>query len=702
KICYLQSSYVHAYKYIYTYIHVYVYLILFHFMTLRYVHVYVYIPRTAKTVFFFFFFKKCLLLCSTNGVRIDMKDACNLNKTWSTYTVLQLFFFFSKNYQKKKSPRLDGKTTLYPVANIATSDIIQQYPLAGLRFMALYEKYIDDGQYTNAPHMINVSYEERQCCTHAYVLVARHYYIELDLEYDGVEPLSENLDALALSHYTSPSVTSYHPTLQGEDQHTRRMSGSPSAKDFHKANTKAFSTATAADMRASTGHTSTMSDDNTRLSKVSSALPATEPWKELNSLEKASMEKKQNEGIKEIVVSSTIATTTTTTITTAAVVAGDAKTRETRFSTRQLSNGFQATSTLPTITSHSLQDSDMMDSDTSTPVGVGVGMFVPQETVTKIGSAVFSSVQASMQSPRPFALQAPPDTATLRQPSTRSDATTTTSYQSRFGDSLERELKFGYLNVPLNLPIIIFKFFFFFFFFICLLNDTFKNLNISYIHIHICIYVEYVYVHMYTGGIEHPDPVDDFQPNKLSKDSPVNGIEVKAHLQRSSATQMSQHLREVSKDKHHVSREKHRSSEVRIVDDKALSTPKGEKSRHLSVLTKPRESWSGTMTKTKQRSVMRSLSIFLFPGNFSMIPSQKVLLDYQNRPKAITEDMADELVHRILDALDGCLLAVFRNMRKPFHRFRNTAVSVSCFYLCFHIITFESCNSCLYVCAQVT
>ncbi|ETO05986.1 hypothetical protein RFI_31412 [Reticulomyxa filosa] len=67
---------------------------------------------------------------------------------------------------------------------------MQQYPVVGLRYLAVFEKYIDDGFYCNAPAQINISWTKRSVCRQVYVHVCKQLGITLnDFDTDDiVEP----------------------------------------------------------------------------------------------------------------------------------------------------------------------------------------------------------------------------------------------------------------------------------------------------------------------------------------------------------------------------------------------------------------------------------------------------------------------------------------------------------------------------------
>ncbi|ETO09208.1 hypothetical protein RFI_28180 [Reticulomyxa filosa] len=80
---------------------------------------------------------------------------------------------------------------LFPLPKgLPESRIISQFPTVGLRYLALYEKYIDDGHYLSAPAQINISWEQRSRCREVYVEVCHYLGITLDSDSrdDIIEP----------------------------------------------------------------------------------------------------------------------------------------------------------------------------------------------------------------------------------------------------------------------------------------------------------------------------------------------------------------------------------------------------------------------------------------------------------------------------------------------------------------------------------
>ncbi|ETO27211.1 hypothetical protein RFI_09917, partial [Reticulomyxa filosa] len=251
-------------------------------------------------------------------------------------------------------------------------------------------------------------------------------------------------------------------------------------------------------------------------------------------------------------------------------------------------------------------------------------------------------------SPKTTPRQAAVDASKMRQVSTRSDMTT--SHYSRYGEALEEEVEFGW--------------------FIFLLQSFFYT------------YVTNIRIYR-AGGVGNNDKAfESFttSPETTARDR-ANSREPVENLRYSSAPLLpSEPLKDNLSEKQ--SPEKRWSLIKGNEEKSAVDTPKEipvmehEKSNYLSVVTKHRESWSGTSSKSKPRSVLRSLSIFFFPQNYTTLPSQKAFTDFINRHgpiEEINENMSEDLVLMILDALDACLLSVLKNMRKPFARFQMTA-----------------------------
>ncbi|ETO35781.1 hypothetical protein RFI_01282, partial [Reticulomyxa filosa] len=91
-----------------------------------------------------------------------------------------------------------------------------QFPTVGLRFLALYEKYIDDGHFSAAPAQINVSWETRFACREVYVAVCNHFGITLDFDTrdDIIEPsVNEAFDGttnwFGIGHSLRPNDTKH-------------------------------------------------------------------------------------------------------------------------------------------------------------------------------------------------------------------------------------------------------------------------------------------------------------------------------------------------------------------------------------------------------------------------------------------------------------------------------------------------------------
>ncbi|ETO15697.1 hypothetical protein RFI_21666 [Reticulomyxa filosa] len=458
------------------------------------------------------------------------------------------------------SPQMLGKTSLYPIPNdLPNSDIIQNYPLCGLRFMALYEKYIDDGQYTNSPNIINVSYEERLCCTYAYTLVAKHFNIELDVEYDCIEPLSENIDpSTVINQRNSHSVTSFYTGVP-DIVHTPILCVKKN-KSIHFAPPFPSSVIT-----IQGGEEEKFSPD-ILLCFCCAA-------------EEDTVEKKDG-GVASTQI----------------VITGD----EQNNSRLRLS----------VDTAHDNNNVSPLENVTVKNISRHIELGT-KKTVDRVSTSINPSINISRRN-TPLVITS--NASTTIQLNALHD--TLNPYQPRYREPLEAELQLS--------------------------------------------------------GMENIESVRGYSSTNRQNKESQNTFGSRIYLPTPSATQVASFQDEPKEKSIH-------SGLLRTNEEKTLEPPKynigieAEKVHHLSILAKARESWSGTITKTKRRSVMRSLSIFLFPGTLTITPSHKALLDYQAQSIKNSENMPDELVQRILDALDACLLSVFRNMRKPFSRFRMTA-----------------------------
>ncbi|ETO02800.1 hypothetical protein RFI_34616 [Reticulomyxa filosa] len=226
----------------------------------------------------------------------------------------------------------------------------------------------------------------------------------------------------------------------------------------------------------------------------------------------------------------------------------------------------------------------------------------------------------------------------VRQESVRSEEAF--SHRSRFAEALEEELQHGTLSFGFN------------------------NINV-----YVFALVTTKHIHsLYTFGLcfwaIFCSIVFNAEKNNGVSANP-NVSYTKLHLPRISTTRALPNRDEL--------KEKPQDAETEL--DKML---------HLNVATKRKQSSSRTATRINYQNAVRSLSIFFFPGNMTISPLQKAMSDYQNKNKNFDEALPETVVLSILDALDGCLLSVFKNMRKPFQRFLATAISL--FFVCVYIV----------------
>ncbi|ETO19502.1 hypothetical protein RFI_17728 [Reticulomyxa filosa] len=144
--------------------------------------------------------------------------------------------------QKKKNPQTSGKTQVYPVPDdLPESDIIQNYTLSGLRYMGLYEKYIEN-EFTTSGNEINIDHTERMYATYVYTLVAKHFNIELEVDYDCIEPASTGLenktDSLRIERKVSRSITPMNVRQLSASMVSKMASGKLSTKAIVVADNK--------------------------------------------------------------------------------------------------------------------------------------------------------------------------------------------------------------------------------------------------------------------------------------------------------------------------------------------------------------------------------------------------------------------------------------------------------------------------------
>ncbi|ETO28345.1 hypothetical protein RFI_08787 [Reticulomyxa filosa] len=88
------------------------------------------------------------------------------------------------------SPNTLAKTNLEELPEgLPISRLIEHNPLVGIRYLALFEKYIDDGRYSRpAPSQINIGSDHHQKCCETYVKIASYYGVELEVEREPAEP----------------------------------------------------------------------------------------------------------------------------------------------------------------------------------------------------------------------------------------------------------------------------------------------------------------------------------------------------------------------------------------------------------------------------------------------------------------------------------------------------------------------------------
>ncbi|ETO18820.1 hypothetical protein RFI_18427, partial [Reticulomyxa filosa] len=93
-------------------------------------------------------------------------------------------------YVHSQSPHVLTKTDLPELPEgLPLSLLIKCHPLVGIRYLALFEKYIDDGRYASpAQSQVNIGSEQRLKCSDVYVKIARHYGVELEVEREIAEP----------------------------------------------------------------------------------------------------------------------------------------------------------------------------------------------------------------------------------------------------------------------------------------------------------------------------------------------------------------------------------------------------------------------------------------------------------------------------------------------------------------------------------
>ncbi|ETO29992.1 hypothetical protein RFI_07129, partial [Reticulomyxa filosa] len=86
---------------------------------------------------------------------------------------------------------------------------MEQFPIVGLRYLALFEKYVDDGFYSTAPAQINISWQKRNMCRHVYVQVCKELGIALnDNDTDDIiEPSANRAQTGSLGYGARPYFT---------------------------------------------------------------------------------------------------------------------------------------------------------------------------------------------------------------------------------------------------------------------------------------------------------------------------------------------------------------------------------------------------------------------------------------------------------------------------------------------------------------